>query len=331
MHSSLVSRFNVPFRVGISLVAYNRLDEVQKTLTSLHAVLGPEDRVWVHDNASADQQALRALRQAFPWVCWTCSEQNIGFGAGHHANLEQMQGEGGQYAFLLNPDLALHPGDLEQLMEASRQVGDAWLLGPALVASEEPDPVLDSAGLEWDATFRSWDRWQGERWSETPLRDAMAAVLEVSGLCGAALWIPMALLPLRNEAWVFAPEYFAYGEDGELSLAWRRQGGQLGLVPGVRLVHRRGGFGKLSALQREDWEQRRRVVQSVLLNRYRTWYRYGREELQGWAWATWIAHELARWGYIALRKPFLLPLLPELLRVLREERNFLSSNRQDDA
>ena len=309
----------VTFRIGISLVSYNRLDEVDKTLRSLRAALSPEDRVWVHDNASTDQVKLQELQGKFLEVIWTCSPENSGFGAGHHANLEQMQEAGGQYAFLLNPDLALRPGDLESMIQASQQKQDTWLLGPVLVKDEQADPVLDSAGLEWDATFRSFDRWQGQRWSETPLASYSSAVMEVPGLCGAAVWIPMTLLPLRAEAPVFAPEYFAYGEDGELSLMWRQKGGKLGLVPAVHLVHRRGGFGKLSTLQREDWEKQRKIVCSVLLNRYRTWYRYGRQELKGVTWLKWFFHELLRWGYILFRKPFLLELLPELKRILREE------------
>lgn len=307
-------------RIGVSLVSYNRLEELHETLSSLHRALGPEDGIWVHDNASSSSEALAALQCKFPDVRWTLSSENLGFGAGHHANLEQMRPFACRYTFLLNPDLRLEPEHIDAFLDASRQCEDRWILGPLLVQEDVPDPLLDSAGLEWDRWFRSLDRWQGRRWSDTPLAKSPQPVIEVPGLCGAALWIPSALISQETDLPIFSPEYFAYGEDLEFSLSWRFRGGRLGLVPKAWLVHRRGGFGRLKELDAEDWKHRQPAVRGALLNRYRTIFRHASKRQLLLNLPGWLAYEIGRWGYIALRKPFLMPLLLEVWAVFLEER-----------
>ena len=308
--------------MGISLPVHNRLDELEATLESLSDQLTGGDRVCLVDNASEDQSGIDRLMKCFYSFHWIQNAENTGFGAAHHQALAWLQEEDCQYMLLLNPDLRLPPGALDQLIEASGECADRWVLGPLLVRSIDEDPVIDSAGLELDFLYRARDRFQGRRLSETPLENPDSKLPEsVTALCGAVLFIPSRLLPLRPEAPVFSTDYFAYFEDIELGLELAQRDVSMGLIKDLRFVHRRGGFGRLREVAGSDWKEQREVVSGVLLNRYRTLFRH--EGLWGGILKRprLLPYEAIRWSYLMFRKPYLRSLFPEVVRVWREERD----------
>lgn len=302
-------------RVGISLVCHGRLEEVQQTLSCVRALSPPPHRVCVVDNASPGQEQLKELRQRFPEFQWLCEDTNLGYGEGHHQALRWLLEQGCETFLLLNPDLRFPPDTLWQFQQASEQCGEQWILGPLLVQEEGEDPRLDSAGLVLDVCFRAKDRGQGLRRSQLwELSMSSGAVLPVWGLCGAALWIPRSLVPLHPGRLLFAPDYFAYFEDVELALYCQRQQIRMGLLTDLLVVHRRGGFGRLSQITSEDWEHRPAAVRGALLNRLCAWRRYSPSS---WQYPLFGGYELARGIYLFWKKPFLRPLLSEAWRILR--------------
>ena len=196
--------------MGISLPVHNRLDELEATLESLSDHITGVDRVCLVDNASEDQSGIDRLMKQFSSFHWIKNTKNNGFGAAHHQALAWLQAEDCRYMLLLNPDLRLPQGALERLIEISGGCSDRWVLGPLLVQSSDEDPLIDSAGLELDFLYRARDRFQGRRLSETALENPDSKLPEpVTALCGAVLFIPSRLLPLRPEASVFSTDYFA--------------------------------------------------------------------------------------------------------------------------
>jgi len=308
------------FRVGISLVIHNRLQEVEKTLGTLEEEVSDLDRVCLVDNGSTNRESLIQMKKRFHQFHWMENMQNMGFGAGHHQALNWLMDQNCQYLLLLNPDLSFPKGFLDSLIHESRGQEDHWVLGPLLVHEAGDDPVIDSAGLELDGCFRARDCFQGKKKSEAFNDSADVNPLKVQALCGAVLFIPSRLMPLRPEALVFSPEYFAYFEDLELGLELERRRVPMGLLPHLHVVHRRGGLSRLQNLVEKDWQSRPNAVRGAILNRYRTWFRHFGLLAGLFHYPKLLPYEWIRWTFILLRKPWLLKLIPEILHILKEER-----------
>ena len=246
-------RESFTFRVGISLVIHNRLEEVKKTLDSLSQAITDLDRVCLVDNASSKSEDLDGLKQSYQQFQWLENSENLGYAAAHHQALNWLMEQNCQYCLLLNPDLALPKTILDDLSHASNQVQDRWILSPLLVRDEKEDPIIDSAGLELDGFFRARDRSQGIQKSKAFPDGGVSTPQPVPALCGAVLWIPAQLLPFRPEALVFSTDYFAYFEDMELGLELERRQVPMGLLPQIQVVHRRGGMSRLRKFTENDW------------------------------------------------------------------------------
>jgi len=306
-------------KIGVSIVSHGRLEELSETLRCINNLSPKADRVCVVDNASADQELLQSVQRDFPKIHWRCLSKNLGYGAGHHLALRWLMAEGCEAFLLLNPDLRFPADTLLHLQQASEEAENQWILGPLLVQNDSEDPLLDSAGLTLDACFRARDRGQGKRYSQCAfLKNIHKEIQPVWGLCGAALWIPRDLLPLQASRLLFAADYFAYFEDVELALFAQKHGIQMGLLPKLRFLHHRGGFGRLSQLGLKDWQQKPHAVRGALLNRLRAWRSYSS------SWAAypgfWL-YELLRGCYLFFRKPFLRSLLKEALEILTSKSN----------
>ena len=144
------------FRVGISLVIHNRLQEVEKTLGTLEEEVSDLDRVCLVDNGSTNREFLNQLKKRFHQFHWMENMENMGFGAAHHQALNWLMDQNCQYLLLLNPDLSFPKGFLDSLIRESRRQEDRWVLGPLLVHEAGDDPVIDSAGLELDDLRRGF-------------------------------------------------------------------------------------------------------------------------------------------------------------------------------
>ena len=139
-------RESFTFRVGISLVIHNRLEEVKKTLDSLSQAITDLERVCLVDNASSNSEDLDRLKKSYQQFHWMENSENRGYAAAHHQALNWLMEQNCKYCLLLNPDLALPKTILDDLSHASRKVKDLWVLSPLLVRHEKEDSIIDSAG-----------------------------------------------------------------------------------------------------------------------------------------------------------------------------------------
>jgi len=305
--------------VCVIIVIRDRLQDLEQCLKSLRQHLTEHDTVFLWDNHSQDSEQLTLLASQFKEYHWNFSKENLGFTGGNHQGICWAQEQKFDVVFLLNPDTKIQERTLQELRVASAQCHNRWILGPLLLHPENTKaPVIDSAGLKLDFLYRAQDQDQGIALSKLKFKKK---IVEVSGLCGAALWIPLSLFPIRKNAKkqsLFDETYFVYFEDVELSLYWKNQGGHLGLAPRSQVFHNRGGASKLRYLSHQDWKNNPMAIRGSILNRYRTMVRYERDLLSLlWRHPALPGYELLRWSYLCFCKPFLRPLMWESLQVLK--------------
>jgi len=207
-------------RLGIVLVAYDNADSIGRLLEALAGEKRPGDRIVLVDNHPP--HACAGLAESIAAVDLVIRSQNVGFGAGCNQGAAAIEDEV-ELLLFLNPDSAPEQGAITRLREGGREEWAAWS-GLLLL----PNGRVNSAGNTVHLSGLSWCAGYGEEPDD--YRPAPAPVV----LSGADLVV-------RMQAWKrlggFAPDYFLYYEDTDLSFRLRLMGLELGIVPGARITH----------------------------------------------------------------------------------------------
>jgi N-acetylglucosaminyl-diphospho-decaprenol L-rhamnosyltransferase len=224
--------------VGVAMVSYNTGPLLRQALAA--ALADPTvERVVVVDNGNPpeDRAALAAHAAAEPRLVHIEGQGNIGFAAGCNLAARHIDSE---FLLLLNPDCVLPPGAADLLRKELRRRDKPALLGAVMVdgegqvqrATRRNLPSLANLlgeALRLHRLFPSWPRLE----IEGPLPPATAAVPAVSG---AAMFLS------RANYWALGgldSGYFLHVEDLDLAARFRRAGGEVLLVPSLRLHHGR--------------------------------------------------------------------------------------------
>ncbi len=205
--------------VLVSVVTHDDEHFLDPCLRALQAQTAPL-RIKVLDSASRDGTVSIARRHA---VELDARRENIGYSAGHNANLK---GEDFEWALLLNADTVLRPDYLAILTFAQDQVAGAGMSGGKLLrmnADGSPVektrlPVIDSTGMYFTRQQRHFDRGSGE-----PDRGQYDRPELVFGITGAAMLISRQLYDdlLTSTGEFLDEDFWCYREDADL--AWRAQ------------------------------------------------------------------------------------------------------------
>jgi GT2 family glycosyltransferase len=179
--------------------------------------------VHVVDNHSGDDER-RAVRDLARERGWSLVElDNVGFGAGMNAGVEQARAAGADTLLLLNPDASITAADLA-LLVASTRAEPLTMLSPLIVLPSGRTQFRGSQVLVREGRTRAADG------SDPALEDAwLAGTVLVLGL---GLW---------DAIGGFDDDYFLYWEDVDLSWRCTAVGGRLLVDTRVRAVHDVGG------------------------------------------------------------------------------------------
>jgi N-acetylglucosaminyl-diphospho-decaprenol L-rhamnosyltransferase len=228
--------------VATVVVTYQSAPAIEETLRAVSDQMRDGDELVVVDNASADGSAALARSLLAPAQVVEL-EENAGFAAACHVGADATRAP---LLFFLNPDSRLEPGCLDALRAAAAE-HPGWGAWQALVLLGGGERVNTSGGVT---------HWLGFGWAgdcDRALADVALEPREVSFASGAALVV-------RRGAWEtlggFAPRYFMYGEDLDLSLRLRLAGWGVGVVPAARVEHDYGfakGDYKWFFLERNRW------------------------------------------------------------------------------
>jgi len=120
----------MPCLLSICIVNWNTCEYLRACLESIRDTRGDlEPEVIVVDNASRDG-SQRMVRTDFPEVTLIANERNLNYAHGNNQALEAATGE---FRLLLNPDVVLLPGSLQELLAAMHRHPRAGAIAPKLV------------------------------------------------------------------------------------------------------------------------------------------------------------------------------------------------------
>ena len=224
----------MPTSVSVTIVSHNSRQYLE---TCLRTVFGQTHRpieVVVVDNASTDG-SLDVLVRFGGRIRLIRNDRNAGFAA---AQNQAIRASASDWVLALNPDAALLPGFVSELVEGGqidRTVGTVCgrLLSMGRNLQPLETPLIDSAGIYFTPSMRHFDRG----WHE-PDDGRFREMEYVFGASGAAALYRREMIDDVSEGEnFFDPDFFAYREDADV--AWRAQllGWRCLYVPGAVGYH----------------------------------------------------------------------------------------------
>lgn len=208
---------------SIIIVTFNGWDIARECFDALQPELRPGVELTVVDNGSTDGLP-RHVRSRYAGVNLIEAGKNLGFAAGNNLGIQNTEGD---LVILLNSDVIVRPGFVDQLLAPfgdSRTVGS---VSAGLVFQTRPD-IVASAGIEVFENGLALDRSLGEQVGaledQQPIFGASA---------GAAAFRRLAL----NDVGLFPEAFFMYLEDVDLAWRLRLRGWESVLATGAVAEH----------------------------------------------------------------------------------------------
>lgn len=225
----------------ISIVSYNTRDLLDRCLASIAA--NPPDgpfEVVVVDNASRDD-SVAMVRAKHPWVKVIASTDNLGYAAGNNLAL---RGSRARYFLVLNSDIEVHPGALQQQIDFLDAHPEIGMVGCRLIlpdGSIQPSCaarltlrkyltqqlMLDRAGLS--------HRLFGEYWIDCATATEPMPVEQATGAAMFCRREALRAVGPMDEA------YWMYCEDSDWCERFQAAGWPIWYLPSATMDHKLGG------------------------------------------------------------------------------------------
>lgn len=246
--------------VSIAINSYKNTELLRLCIESIERnVKNVSFEVIVVDGETEESTAMM-MREDFPDVRFFSYAENVGFGQMVQKGLEMAQGE---YALLLNSDIIVTPGAVEELLGFLKDHPDVGMVGPKLRGFNEefqescfrfykPETILYRRTFLGKFGFGKrhidWFLMKGYDHAEPQ---------EVDWLMGSAMMVPMAAV---KKVGYMDPRFFLYMEDVDWCRRFWEEGYKVVYYPYVHMYHY---HGKGSA--------KGGVLRALLFNKL-TWY-----------------------------------------------------------
>jgi GT2 family glycosyltransferase len=172
-------------QVAVVLVNWNGW---RHTLAAYESLAKSSFRDWeilCVDNASEDE-SVAVLSEVRPRFRLIESKANLGFSGGCNLGIEEARRRGAKYVYLLNNDATVDEHTLARLVEASKSVDDACVLG-TILRFPSNGTIQFWGGRQSPDGLPLWPAPSEEGLAQSP------DLIESEFICGASLFMPMSV------------------------------------------------------------------------------------------------------------------------------------------
>ena len=225
--------------LSVIIVNWNGRDYIAGCLDSLaEAVPGLQTETIVVDNHSADSSAA-FIREGYPQVTVIENEENVGFGRGAQTGVQAARGE---FIAVVNPDVSLSPGSLQELVALLQARPAAAWTGPRVIRAGHKGGTTQSGPYRLDTVFEPLRSFPGVYRLLAYLgRNDHDRLRRCERLDGACMVFRASML---REAGGVPTTTFMYGEEQILGARFRRLGYEVWYDPPVLVFHDLGSSSR---------------------------------------------------------------------------------------
>lgn len=221
--------------VAIVVVNWNGLDYTSACLDSLRKVDFPNFKVLVVDNASQNPEGVQ-LKAAFPEIQMIQSKKNLGFTGGNNLGMKAALDQGFSHVLLLNNDTLVEPDFLDNMINIFVSDPKVGVVQPMICFLHDRGKIW-SAGGKW-RSFLSRAVTLGDR---KKLDAYLVKTTELDWATGCAFLVSAKAI---REVGPLDDHFFAYFEDVDWSLRFKRAGYQIRFCSEAKIYHEAGASSK---------------------------------------------------------------------------------------
>jgi len=233
-------------KLSVVTVTFNSEKFIGRLIKSLVGL--PKDaEIIVVDSGSTDE-TVKVLKK-YAQIKLIEPGQNVGFGKGCNLGTAVASGE---YLLFLNPDSAVHPGAIDQLLEYANSHPDVGMVSPKLIEdSGEAQlsirrlPTLVGAIKEY---------YFGVKGAYAPFAPIGDQPMLVECVVGAAILIKKQLF---DQIGGFDQRYFMYYEDTELCRQVKHKGKEIVVLPKALVDH---AVGASESAKKSEWNKNSSLI-----------------------------------------------------------------------
>ena len=214
--------------VNLFVLNWNGRDLTLDCLSSLEKIAYPNVKVYVIDNGSSDN-SVNAIRNQFPDYEIIELPENYGFARGNNAGFELVK-QKADYTIFLNNDTIVDPYFVEPLINAMESNSTVKQSTPKIFYADNLDYIWFGGGKV--SLWAGWIRHLGIRQKDSMQFSFNRNVDYATGCCVCMRTVDFESIGMFDES------FLMYGEDVDLSLRFRKQGGQILFVPESKIWHK---------------------------------------------------------------------------------------------
>ena len=214
--------------VNLFVLNWNGRDLTLDCLSSLEKIIYPNVKVYIIDNGSSDN-SVTAIRNQFPDYEIIGLPENYGFARGNNAGFELVK-QKADYTIFLNNDTIVDPNFVEPLINAMESNSTVKQSTPKIFYADNLDYIWFGGGKV--SLWAGWIRHLGIRQKDSIQFSFNRNVDYATGCCVCMRTVDFESIGMFDES------FLMYGEDVDLSLRFRKQGGQILFVPESKIWHK---------------------------------------------------------------------------------------------
>ena len=214
--------------VNLFVLNWNGRDLTLDCLSSLEKITYPNVKIYVVDNGSSDN-SVTEIRNQFPDYEIIGLPENYGFARGNNAGFELVK-QKADYTIFLNNDTIVDPNFVEPLINAMESNSTVKQSTPKIFYADNLDYIWFGGGKV--SLWAGWIRHLGIRQKDSIQFSFNRNVDYATGCCVCMRTVDFESIGMFDES------FLMYGEDVDLSLRFRKQGGQILFVPESKIWHK---------------------------------------------------------------------------------------------
>jgi len=213
--------------VDIFVLNWNQKNLSLKCIESLTKLTYKNNRIFFIDNGSTDGSHI-AVKDQFPTVNILRSKKNLGYSKGNNFGFNAVK-KHSEYSIFLNNDTTVDPSFIEPLIAQLENDKDTILVAPKIFYAQSED-IIWFAGGRVNLLFASISHY-GIRSKNIKKFNSVRKIGYATGCCFGVRSLDFSEIGMFNE------EFSMYGEDVDLSLNAKRNGGSIYFIPNSMVWH----------------------------------------------------------------------------------------------